>query len=546
MASRTHTVSLGAVLVLLGLLSGTPAHEPSPAVETPATLEDMKPQDRFTYILARDREYLAYIEALDLSRDKKNRLWEHLTRKYEAYAQLDAWAEEELGNSYASEVDVLVITYDRDSEYQTRREEIRRNADAELRTILDSREIDRQQRHEAVMQMERQRRRLRHDIENMELGLTPVQFDVAMEVMENKPAFFQEPAVEGGAAGFSTAYIQERERWRFEQEQDYLESKLIPLLNEKQLKRFRTWQEGQRIELNRSLDMYRISQAFMARLYPEGKRRVQMLSPAVSGSSEKEVVYLECRQDQIFQIPVEEVRGRASKILKEIAVQSERNSRSLMQELATARVETDAYRADLTYALLGQLALRARADARGHDLTDLREEGIRGWYADLLAGLAPDRHKIVFVVRDNSMEVFERARLLAEARGIEVQHQLLDPFAIIKFNLAGTAAIIPSRAETNNVTEVMRNGKNAYYVEVLSNRVVVFPHGDIVDAHRLEDTDTPLAELMDQVAENTNRQYVVMLVHPRSAKLAAKLQAVLAARGIEVGRELYENDAPTP
>lgn len=512
------------------------------AAEPEAALPPVDPLDLAGYMWARDREYVSYIEALDLPAETKDRLWQHLTRKHEAEADLDAQAQAEMGESYASEVDLLVITYDKESEHFQRRDALAGKLQEELHTILTDEQIEIHQRFMEVKDLERSRRKLRHEIEDMELGLSPVQFEVALEAFEDRPAFFQQAPAERGAAGYSTEYMQERERWRFDQEQDFLESRLIPILNDEQVKWFRKWQEAQRIELNRSLEMYKTSEEFMARLYPDRRRRVKLMSPApLGGGPEKSPVYIECRDNQLFRIPVEEIRHRATETLKEIAERTQGTPRTLMQELAAARVETDAYRADLTYALLAQLALRAKRNAVGYELDDIHAERDTDWYGSLLASLHGEEEVLTFVVRDDSTEIFERARTLAEAKKLPYTYEVLDPVAPIKFALGGVPAIITDRpAEKRALGAPGGEGKTPTYIGVYRDRVVLYPDEDEVLALDLEKDGTPLDALLDDVEKRRKERYVVLLVHPRSAILVSHLRRLIGLRGIEVGLQLYE------
>lgn len=510
-------------------------------------LEDLDPFDRYGYAWSRDREYISYIEALDLNPDTKDRLWLHLTSKYQALAELDLLAEQELGSSYESEVDFLVITYDQDSDHFRRREELQKRMDEELRGILTDEQLTRHQRYTEVKSLERNRRKLKHEIEDMELDLRPVQFEVAVEVFENKPAFFQKPAGPRGATGYSIAYMQERERWRFDQEQDYLEAKLVPILDDEQVKHFQKWQEAQRVKLRRSLDMYKRTEEFMAQLYPEQRRRVKMLSPQpLSSLADKRPAYIECRNNQLFRIPLEEIRAKATERLKEIAQETQGNTRSLMQELAAARVETDAYRADLTYALLAQLALRPKRFVEGYELNDIQDERPVDWYGSILETINPEEELLTFVVRDDSLEVFEKARTLAEAKKIDITYELLDPIAPIKFGLGGVPAIVSDRTHGDKYRSELNgeNGKSPSYVEVHRDHVILYPGGETVDARDIEEPNTDLTTFLDRVEQSKDTEYVVLLLHPHSAILANRLKKVLRRRGIDVGERLHEQDQP--
>lgn len=152
-------------------------------------------------------------------------------------------------------------------------------------------------------------------------------------------------------------------------------------------------------------------------------------------------VFLECRNDEIFMIPVQELRQLANAELKHLAEEAKGDTAEMLKKLAESSVQTDTYKVDLTYALLGQFAIVPIGTARGYRLEDISREKATDWYGRILTGLSPEKDMLTFLVRDDSYNAFKRARALAWNQKVEVSYELLDTQAPIKFGLGGSRSL---------------------------------------------------------------------------------------------------------
>jgi hypothetical protein len=154
--------------------------------------------------------------------------------------------------------------------------------------------------------------------------------------------------------------------------------------------------------------------------------------------SDKRSTFIECRNNQLFLVPVAQINDMANEELRKIARQVKGDTRKMMDLLATSTIETDSYTVDLTYALLVQFALKPKPGAPGYVIKDPRKEMPTDWFGKIVSAVDRNEEIITFLVRDDSYEVFKKARAVAWIKGIDVSYELLDVSDPLKFGLGGT------------------------------------------------------------------------------------------------------------
>jgi len=522
-ASRGRWWQTGACLVVCVQAWAT---DPTPgplSLETPLA-------HQFTQTWLRDNEYISYIEALDLSPSVKTQLWDHLTRKYQARAQLEATAQRDLGAAYEDEVDYLIITYGPDTEYYRRLEQMEQEFDQELRALLSDDELRRSARFNALKEEERRERRLRHQVENMELDLTPDQVEQAVEILQMKPRVAEQGPVQNGAAGFSQEYMLEREKWRFEQEQIYLEDELVPLLSAEQLARFRKWQEVQRIQLQRDLDMYRVSETILTELYPQRKRRVQLLVPeAPAGDQGPRPLYLECRAGHVYEVPLEDLYQAAVDEVADIERRCRGKVREMARELEAASLTRGEYTVDLSYALLSQLVVRPRERSRGKPLDETPD-----WLKRKLTELKDDGHSLTVLARDDSFRALLQVKSLAAEIGIPVSYLLLDEHEPIKMDITGKARLaIPATKPIDAMADEAPPPTSAgILLEVHRDHAVLRPSGEVLLPKDLTNPGEQARKVGEELKQKIDSSPVLLVLRPHSVGMARQLKAWLDSERI--------------
>ena len=86
--------------------------------------------------------------------------------------------------------------------------------------------------------------------------------------------------------------------------------------------------------------------------------------------------------------------------------------------------------------------------------------------------------------------------------------------------------------------------KNPWYVEVLRDRLVIHPGGEIVNIKDLENRDNGFERLLTRVSAKQDEQYVVLLVRPYAAHIARQIKKAVVDRKLDVGVDLLEKDIP--
>jgi hypothetical protein len=152
-------------------------------------------------------------------------------------------------------------------------------------------------------------------------------------------------------------------------------------------------------------------------------------------------VFIECRNDELFLVPVAQLQKLAMDELNRIAAETKGDTAQMLQKLGESAVQTDEYKVDLTFVLLGQFAVVPIPTARGYRLEDISRERLTDWYGRILTGLDRNKEMLTFLVRDDSYKVFKLARALAWNEKVEVSYELLDLDAPVKFGLGGSKSL---------------------------------------------------------------------------------------------------------
>ena len=167
--------------------------------------------------------------------------------------------------------------------------------------------------------------------------------------------------------------------------------------------------------------------------------RLQVLVPTpMEHLTEKIPVFIECRHNELFRVPLAELRGLANDKIKTLTKESGGNPDEILRQLPQLSAQTEAYRVDLSYALLGQFAIVPMPMAKGYSMEDAAKETATDWFGRVLTGVDKNKEMIAFLVRDDSFEVFAIARMLAQAEQIDVSYELLGVDDPIKFGLGGS------------------------------------------------------------------------------------------------------------
>ncbi len=86
--------------------------------------------------------------------------------------------------------------------------------------------------------------------------------------------------------------------------------------------------------------------------------------------------------------------------------------------------------------------------------------------------------------------------------------------------------------------------KEPTYVDVHKDRLVVYPGAQIVPVRDLNVPGNAFEKLLSDVVQRKEELYIVLLIRPRAASIARRVQKAILDRGIDVGHELFESERP--
>lgn len=86
--------------------------------------------------------------------------------------------------------------------------------------------------------------------------------------------------------------------------------------------------------------------------------------------------------------------------------------------------------------------------------------------------------------------------------------------------------------------------KEPMYLDVHRDRIIIYPGEEVLPVRDFERVGNILEERLSDMEGKADREYVVLLVRPRSAVVARRLAKAVRDRGIDLGVELYEADRP--
>ncbi len=170
--------------------------------------------------------------------------------------------------------------------------------------------------------------------------------------------------------------------------------------------------------------------------------QIKVLIPTpMAHSTDKKPTFIECRNNQLFHIPLDEINRQVTEKLAALAREAGGDNRKLLQLLDESALDFGAYNVDLVYALKGQYAIRPKPEVEGYALEDVFAETEKDWLGKILTSMDFQTEIVTFIVRDDSFKVFKKARALAWMQSLEASYELLDITDPIKFGLGGRASL---------------------------------------------------------------------------------------------------------
>jgi hypothetical protein len=153
----------------------------------------------------------------------------------------------------------------------------------------------------------------------------------------------------------------------------------------------------------------------------------------------KQGIFFECRTNELFFVDTAGLDDQVEKLMSALNPGVRGGDlESFLKAIQGQEVGNVNYRVDPRYLLVGKMALEARPGVPGETMTNLENPNTSRFQA-ILSQLDKTNQYIAFLVRDDSFNVFRKARQLADEAGFETGWELLGIDEPIKFGEGGTA-----------------------------------------------------------------------------------------------------------
>ncbi len=146
-------------------------------------------------------------------------------------------------------------------------------------------------------------------------------------------------------------------------------------------------------------------------------------------------IYIEARNNKLYRIPLDDIKREVAQARAEIArTNPEGDTASILQTIGDTKIVVGDYVVDMSYAMVGQIALLPNPDTTGgYTFEDPGLENANTWYGRIIAEMDKENEKLSFIVRDDSFPIFKRARVKAWTDKAKVGFQLIGQNEPIRF-----------------------------------------------------------------------------------------------------------------
>jgi hypothetical protein len=155
----------------------------------------------------------------------------------------------------------------------------------------------------------------------------------------------------------------------------------------------------------------------------------------------KQAVFFECRERELFYVDKDDLRDQLDKHLAAHGTDLRSISTEELLKVLQGRTVSNAYyTVDLRFLIRNRVALRPQAGSHGDQVSVL--ENRNSAFQGVLRRLNVGKQYIVFLVHDDSFEVFHKARKLADADGFDIGWEYIGDGEPIQFSPEGTKSDI--------------------------------------------------------------------------------------------------------
>ncbi len=154
--------------------------------------------------------------------------------------------------------------------------------------------------------------------------------------------------------------------------------------------------------------------------------------------SSKQGIMFECRTNELFFVDTAGLQDQVEKLMSTLNPGVRGGDiESFLKALQGQEVGNVYYKVDPRYLLVGKMGLEARAGVTGETMSELDDQGNK--FQAILSQLDKNKQYVAFLVRDDSFNIFRKARQIADKAGFDTGWELLGIDEPIKFGEGGTA-----------------------------------------------------------------------------------------------------------
>ncbi|MGA2603362.1 MAG: hypothetical protein ABSG14_03965 [Verrucomicrobiia bacterium] len=152
----------------------------------------------------------------------------------------------------------------------------------------------------------------------------------------------------------------------------------------------------------------------------------------------KQGIMFECRTNELFFVDTAGLQDQVEKLMSNLnpGVRSG-DIESFLKALQGQEVGNAYYKVDPRYLLVGKMGLEVRPGVAGETMTELDDPNSK--FQAIISQLDKSKQYIAFLVRDDSFNIFRKARQIADTAGFDTGWELLGIDEPIKFGEGGTA-----------------------------------------------------------------------------------------------------------
>ena len=155
-------------------------------------------------------------------------------------------------------------------------------------------------------------------------------------------------------------------------------------------------------------------------------------------TSNKQGFFFECRNDQLFYVDKAGLDDQVEELMSKLNPGVRGGDlESFLKAIQGQEVGNAYYTVDPHYLLVVRMGLRSRPGASGEGAANLENPNSK--FQAVLSQLDKDKQYIAFLVRDDSFNVFRKARQVADNVGLDTGWELLGIDEPIQFGEGGTA-----------------------------------------------------------------------------------------------------------